>query len=163
MREVTTIKDEAGRFRQDVMDRLRGRVRAAIEVTIEEELTELLGGDRYERNEDRRGYRNGAQERSVTTAVGPRTLRIPRARIAEADGTTREFRSEILPRYARRTREIDDAILGVYLAGANSRRIRKALEPMLGSANVSKSAVSRIVGRLKAVFEAWSGGACQRL
>jgi putative transposase len=27
---------------------------------------------------------------------------------------------------------------------------------MLGSANVSKSAVSRIVGRLKAVFEAWS-------
>jgi putative transposase len=156
VKEVTTIRDDAGRFRQDVMDRLRGRVREAIEATIEEELTELLGGDRYERNEDRRGYRNGAQERSVTTSMGPRTLRIPRARIAEADGTTREFRSDLLPRYARRTREIDDAILGVYLAGANSRRIRKALEPMLGSANVSKSAVSRIVGRLKTIFEAWS-------
>jgi transposase-like protein len=155
--EGTTISEDAGRFRQDVMDRLRGRIREAIESTIEEELTEILGGDRYERNEDRRGYRNGAQERTVTTSMGPRTMRIPRARITEADGTTREFRSEILPRYARRTREIDDAILGVYLAGANSRRIRKALEPMLGSANVSKSAVSRIVGRLKAVFEAWSG------
>ncbi|MCI0479011.1 transposase, partial [Candidatus Uhrbacteria bacterium] len=139
------------------MDRVRGRVRDAIEATIEEDLTELLGSDRYERVDGRRGYRNGSQERTVTTSMGQRTLRFPRARIAGADGTTREFRSELLPRCARRTREIDEAILGVYLAGANSRRIRKALEPMLGSANVSKSAVSRIVGHLKAVFEAWSG------
>jgi len=135
---------------------LRGRVREAIEATIEEELTELLGSDRYERVDGRRGYRNGRQERTVTTSMGERTLRLPRARIAEGDGKTKEFRSELLPRYARRTREIDEAILGTYLAGANSRRIRRALEPMLGSANVSKSAVSRIVGRLKAVFEAWS-------
>lgn len=156
MREVTTTGDEANRFRQDFRSMLRGRVREAIEATIEEELTELLGSDRYERVDGRRGYRNGSQERTVTTSMGERTLRLPRARIAEGDGKTREFRSELLPRYARRTREIDDAILGVYLAGANSRRIRKALEPMLGSANVSKSAVSRIVGRLKGVFEAWS-------
>lgn len=156
MKEVTTTRDEAVRFRQDFFLTLRGRVRAAIEATIEEELTELLGGDRYERVDGRRGYRNGSQERTVTTSMGQRTLRLPRARISDTDGTTREFRSELLPRYARRTREIDEAILGVYLAGANSRRIRKALEPMLGSANVSKSAVSRIVGRLKAIFEAWS-------
>lgn len=157
MKEVTTTEVEAIRFRQDFRSMLRGRVREAIEATIEEELTELLGGDRYERVDGRRGYRNGSQERTVTTSMGQRTLRLPRARIAEADGTRREFRSELLPRYARRTREIDEAILGVYLAGANSRRIRKALEPMLGSANVSKSAVSRIVGRLKAIFAAWSG------
>ena len=156
MKEVTTIRDEAIRFRQDFFDRVRGRVREAIEATVEEELAEMLGGDRYERVEGRRGYRNGSQERTVTTSMGERTLRLPRARIIEENGTAREFRSELLPRYARRTREIDEAILGVYLAGANSRRIRKALEPMLGSANVSKSAVSRIVGRLKAVFEAWS-------
>jgi len=156
VKEVTTIRDEAIRFRQDFFDRVRGRVREAIEATVEEELAEMLGGDRYERVEGRRGYRNGSQERTVTTSMGERTLRLPRARIIEENGTAREFRSELLPRYARRTREIDEAILGVYLAGANSRRIRKALEPMLGSANVSKSAVSRIVGRLKAVFEAWS-------
>ena len=156
MKEVTTIGDEASRFRQDIFRMLRGRVREAIEATIDAELTELLGSDRYERVDGRRGYRNGSQDRTVTTSMGPRTLRLPRARIAESDGTTREFRSELLPRYARRTREVDEAILGVYLAGANSRRIRKALEPMLGSANVSRSAVSRIVGRLKAAFEAWS-------
>jgi transposase-like protein len=156
VRKNTTTSDEATRFRQDFFEVVRGRVRQAIETTVEEELTELLGGDRYERIEGRRGYRNGSQERTVTTSMGQRTLRLPRARIVEDNGTTREFRSELLPRYGRRTREIDEAILGVYLAGANSRRIRKALEPMLGSANVSKSAVSRIVGRLKAVFSAWS-------
>lgn len=156
MREVTTIRDDAGRFRQDFFEQVRGRVRKAIEATVEAELTELLGGGRYERSEERRGHRNGGQERTVTTAMGPSTLRLPRARILEEDGTTKEFRSQLLPRYARRTREIDEAILGVYLAGANSRRIRKALEPMIGSANVSKSAVSRIVGRLKAIFETWS-------
>jgi putative transposase len=156
VRKNTTTSEEATRFRQDFFEVVRGRVREAIEATVEEELTELLGGDRYERIEGRRGYRNGRQERTVTTSMGQRTLRLPRARIVEDNGTTREFRSELLPRYARRTREIDEAILGVYLAGANSRRIRKALEPMLGSANVSKSSVSRIVGRLKAVFSAWS-------
>jgi putative transposase len=156
VKEVTTNGDEVIRFRQDIFEKIRGRLREGIEAAVEEELTELLGGAWYERNEQRRGYRNGSQERTVTTSMGERTLRLPRARITEDNGTTREFRSELLPRYARRTREIDEAILGIYLAGVNSRRIRKALEPMLGSANLSKSAVSRIVGRLKAVFEAWN-------
>jgi transposase-like protein len=156
VQEVTTTKDEAVRFRQDIYDRIRCKTREAIEAVLEEELTAALGSGSYERNDDRRGYRNGVQVRTMTTAVGSREVRIPRGRLTDDEGTTSEFRSELLPRYARRTKEVDEAILGVYLAGANSRRIRKALEPMLGSANVSKSAVSRIVGRLKAVFEAWS-------
>jgi len=80
---------------------------------------------------------------------------VPRGRIADADGATTEFRSEVLPRYARRTREIDEAILGCYLGGVNSRRIRTALKPLLGERHLSKSAVSRIVARLKALFATW--------
>jgi transposase-like protein len=156
VRESNTIRDEAVRFRREILERLRGKVREAIEVVLEEELVEILGSERYERSEGRRGYRNGVQERTVTTALGARKLRIPRGRVVAEDGATTEFRSEILPRYARRTREVDEAILGVYLAGTNSRRIRKALEPLLGTTNLSKSAVSRVVARLKALFEAWS-------
>jgi hypothetical protein len=36
---------------------------------------------------------------------------------------------------------VDEAILGAYLSGANSRRIRKVLEPLLGSEALSKSTV----------------------
>src|SRR5258706_1626347 len=67
----------------------------------------------------------------------------------------RALRREILPRYPRRTEEVDSAILGCYLAGANSRRIRRALEPLLGEEHLSKSAVSRVVVRLKKLFEVW--------
>jgi len=51
---------------------------------------------------------------------------------------------------------VDEAILGAYLAGANTRRIRKALSPLLGTAHLSKSTISRVVGRLKKCFESWS-------
>jgi putative transposase len=41
------------------------------------------------------------------------------------------------------------------LAGANTRRIRKALAPLFGEKNLSKSAISRIVKRLKEEFDRW--------
>jgi transposase-like protein len=110
---------------------------------------------RYERSEARQGYRNGHETRRITTQVGTQDLEVPRGRIVEEDGRSREFRSEILPRYQRRTREVDEAILGAYLSGANTRRVRKALEPLIGSEHLSKSAVSRVASRLKEHFAQW--------
>src|SRR5262249_39256667 len=155
MKAITT-GEESSRFRQDILDRLRGRVREVIEATIEEELADLLGGERYERTEGRRGYRNGVTERTVTTVAGTRPLEIPPPRVPPGGSGPEEFPSKLLPPDPPRSREIDEAIVGIYLAGANSRGIRKALEPLLGSDNLSKSAVSRVVGRLKGLFEQWS-------
>jgi transposase-like protein len=127
----------------------------AIEVVLEEELAEFLGSRRYERSGQRRGYRNGHVERMVTTEGGLRRISVPRARVIEGEKAT-EFRSAVLPRYARRTREVDETLLRAYLAGLNSRKIRRALGPLLGAANLSKSAISRIVARLKDLFASWS-------
>lgn len=156
MKQGTTTEAEIGRFRQDIQSKLRQRVREALEAVLDEELAEALSCEAYERSEGRRGYRHGSGERPLTTEVGTRVVRVPRGRLRQEDGTTTEFHSELLPRYARRTKVIDEAILGTYLAGANSRRIRKALEPLLGTAHLSKSAVSRVVARLKALFESWN-------
>jgi len=156
VKKVTTTEDQVARFRLDIQTKLRQRVREAIETVLEEELAEALGCEAYQRSEGRRGYRNGSEQRSLTTEIGTREIRVPRGRLHQDNGTTTEFRSELLPRYARRTKVIDEAILGIYLAGANSRRIRKALEPLLGTAHLSKSAVSRVVARLKALFESWN-------
>ena len=147
--------DDVVQLRQDIRSLLGHRIRDAVEIVLEEELSMALGSGWYERTQARRGYRNGSEERQVTTAMGSQTLRVPRGRVARSDGSEGEFRSQLLPRYARRTRDVDDAILGVYLAGGNSRRIRKALEPLLGKNHLSKSAVSRVVGRLKGHFAAW--------
>ena len=161
MKKPTTIsKESVSEYREFVQLRLRKRVLEAIEVVLEEEVDQALGCGSYERAEDRRGYRNGAETRRVTTSVGTRELRVPRARVRDEEtGETTEFRSELLPRYARRTREVDEAILGTYLSGANSRRIRKALKPLLGEEHLSKSAVSRVVSRLKERFEEWQNRA----
>lgn len=135
---------------------MRRRVLDAVQTVLEEELSEALGTSRYERSEARRGYRNGHETRRITTGLGTEDLHVPRGRIALDGGSTREFHSEIVPRNQRRTREVNEAILGAYLAGANTRRIRKALEPLLGSEPLSKSAVSRVAARLKEQFAQWS-------
>jgi len=157
MSKPTTIETEVARFRRDIDRAMRERVRDAIEVILDEELTEALGCPRHDRTENRLGYRNGSIEREVTMETGLQRIRIPRGRIDQNDGGSVEFRSQVLPRYARRTRRVDEAILGVYLAGGNTRRIRKALAPLLGEKNLSKSAISRDVGRLKALFAEWNG------
>ena len=157
MSKPTTIETEVARFRRDIDRAMRERVREAIEMVLEEELTEALGCPRHDRTENRLGYRNGSIEREVTMETGLQRLHVPRGRIDKDDGSSVEFRSQILPRYARRTRRVDEAILGVYLAGGNTRRIRKALTPLLGEQNMSKSAISRVVSRLKTLFAEWNG------
>ena len=67
-----------------------------------------------------------------------------------------------MPRYARRTREVDEALLGTYLSGANSRRIRKALKPLLGEEHLSKSAVSRVVSRAEGALRGMAEPCSQR-
>jgi transposase-like protein len=134
---------------------LRTKIREAIELVIEEELEEALGTAWYGRSGERRGYRNGTQERPLVSEYGPVKLTVPRARLEREDGTSQEWHSTVVPRYARRTQRVDEAILGSYLAGGNSRRIRKALEPLLGGEALSKSAISRVVVRLRTLFESW--------
>jgi putative transposase len=142
-------------FRRDIEAQFRVHIREALDVSLREELAAALGSARHERTDERRGYRHGTTARTLTTAEGTRTVTVPRGRVVGDDGTVAEFRSQLLPRYARRTREIDAAILGCYLGGINTRRIKTALKPLWGEAHLSKSAVSRIVGRLKALFATW--------
>lgn len=135
---------------------MRTRVRDMIATIVREELDAVLGAAKSARvGETRHGYRHGARARTLTTSLGPTTLQMPRARIQAPDGTTSEWRSTTVRRYQRRTTRVDEAILGVYLAGANTRRIKGALAPLLRNGPLSKDAVSRLVGRLREDFDTW--------
>ena len=135
---------------------MREQIREKLGKIIEEEVMLAMGAGRYERGE-RRGYLHGTRRRTLTTSLGPTTLDMPRARLKTAEGGTREWSSRIVPRYQRRTQRIDEAILGVYLSGSNTRRIRGALAPLLKGGPLAKDAVSRLVARLKEDFNAWRG------
>ena len=133
---------------------IHASVREAIETAVHEELAAALGAARYERSGARTGYRNGTKERTLTGPTGPLGLTLPRAVVDTPTGPE-EWRSTIVPRYQRRLGEVNEAVVATYLAGANTRRIRGALRPLLKAAPLSKSAVSRIVATLKAGLEAW--------
>jgi transposase-like protein len=135
---------------------MRLRIRETIEALVKEELEAALGASKSARvGEQRHGYRHGTRERTLTTSLGPAPFAMPRARIQQADGRSTEWRSETVRRYERRTARVDEAILGVYLAGGNTRRIKGALAPLLKGGPLSKDAVSRLVGRLREDFETW--------
>ncbi len=134
---------------------MRERVRETIEAIVEEELETALGARPSSRTEGRQGYRHGVRPRTLTTSLGPTTIGMPRGRLRDDQGRTREWVSKVIPRYQRRTSRVDEAILGVYLSGANTRRVRGALAPLLRGGPLSKDAVSRLVGRLAEDFNAW--------
>jgi putative transposase len=95
-------------------------VRAAIETAVHEELRAALGTSPYERSEDRRGYRNGIRERTLTGPTGPVALALPRATLFRGASAT-EWASTIVPRYQRRMPEVNEAVIATYLAGGNTR------------------------------------------
>ena len=152
---IQRLEAMEGLFGPDrLSEALRGKVREMIMTLAEAELAGVLAAGIYERREGRRGYRNGKRQRSISTGLGATVIELPRARIIEGE-RDKEWQSGLIARYQRRARSVDQALLGCYLSGANGRRIRGALSPVLRGAGLSKSAISRLVGRLEALFTQW--------
>lgn len=139
---------------------IRDRVRGFIEELVEAELDDALGRSRYQRPGGAAiaggtaGYRHGRRERQLLGSFGPVTISVPRARLNQADGTSREWRSDALPRYARMTKQVEALIAGAYLSGTNTRRVRRALGALFKGA-VSKDTVSRTWRKVQTDWEAW--------
>lgn len=133
---------------------VRGRIRGLIEELVEQELEAALGRGRYERAGETAGHRHGHRRRQLSGSFGPVELAVPRARLQAEDGTTREWRSAVLPRYARRTRQLEALIAGAYLAGTNTRRVQRALGALFRGA-VGKDVVSRAWRKVKVDWDAW--------
>jgi transposase-like protein len=134
---------------------IRERIRGFIGELLDQELTSALGRNRHERTETPKGYRHGTRERQLTGSFGPIELSVPRARLATQDGSTAEWRSAVLPRYARMTRQIEALIAGAYLAGTNTRRVKRALGALFRG-TVGKDVVSRTWRKVRTDWEAWS-------
>ncbi len=133
---------------------IRSRIRGLIEELVEQELEAALGRGRYERGCPV-GHRHGHRHRRLTGSFGPVEVTVPRARLrAEDGGTTREWRSAVLPHYARRTRQLEALIASAYLSGTNTRRVQRALAALFRGA-IGKDVVSRAWRKVKVDWEAW--------
>ena len=138
-----------------IEERLRASVRTTIEAMFEEELAEFIGRCRYGRGgATKKGYRHGHRVRQLLGTFGTETVSVPRARIEDEKGKITEWRSKALPRYQRLTKKAEALIASVYLAGTNTRRVKRALFGLFEGA-VSKDVVSRAWRKVKVDWDAW--------
>jgi transposase-like protein len=101
------------------------------------------------------GHRHGHRSRSLLGTFGQVTIAVPRARLDTPDGKTTEWKSRALRAYQRRTLAADALIASCYLAGTNTRRVRRALASLFAGA-VSKDTVSRVWRKVKSDWDAWN-------
>jgi hypothetical protein len=87
------------------------------------------------------------------TTFGPLTLSVPRARLADEAGE-REWNSTLLPAYKRLSHRAEALIAEAYLAGMNTRRVRRALAKLFED-HVGKDVVSRAWQRTRSAWMAW--------
>jgi transposase-like protein len=142
---------------------VRARSRQFIEELIRGELDAALARPRYGRTQiagneagaDVTGHRHGSRTRSLTGTFGPIEISVPRARLTTPEGGTAEWKSQALRAYQRRTLAADALIASSYLAGTNTRRVRRALAALFGG-TVGKDTVSRTWRKVKGDWDAWN-------
>ena len=147
-----------------IEDGVRARVRGFIESMLEEELDVALSRPRYGRRKAPPdgsaaaplvGCRHGHRKRALTGTFGKTEIAVPRARVMGEDGKTREWKSQSLPAYQCRTKAADALIAGAYLAGTNTRRVRRALKAVFAG-EIGKDVVSRTWRKVKGDWDAWN-------
>ncbi len=134
---------------------IKGEIRELVRESVEETLNGLLEAEaekltqaaRYERSEERQGYRSGHYDRNLITTSGEVTLHMPRLK-----GVT--FETAIIERYRRRESSVEEALIEMYLAGVSVRRVEDITEALWGT-KVSPSTISELNKKAYVNIENW--------
>ena len=147
---------------QDVLtDVLRQGAQQLLAQAIEAEVADWV--DRHQDCRDAAGrrqvVRNGhLPERTITTGVGPVTVKQPRVHDRRAAGEREKFHSAILPPYLRKTKSVEELIPWLYLKGVSSGDFSEALAALLGpdAKGLSATTVTRLKGLWEQEYHDWS-------
>lgn len=130
---------------------------------VEAEVADYI--ERHRSVRDARGWRmvvrNGhLPEREIQTGIGSVKVRQPRVddRRLDEHGNRIRFSSEILPKYLRKTRSLEELIPWLYLKGISTGDFSEALVALLGpeAPGLSASTVVRLKEVWQKEYEAWS-------
>lgn len=121
-------------------DGLAKLLESVLNQVLEAQVSESVGAERYERHDDRVGYRNGYRSRQLYTRVGPVTLQVPQTR----DGS---FSTDIFQRYQRSEQAFVLALMEMVVNGVSTRKVNHITEELCG-VSFSKSTVSSLCSGL---------------
>lgn len=144
-KNIVQLNEEV--IKSELKDLVRGSVEETLNELLEAEADRLTQAARYERNEQRQGYRSGHYDRNLTTTAGNVKLHVPRLK-----GVA--FETAIIERYRRRESSVEEALIEMYLAGVSVRRVEDITEALWGS-KVSASTISELNKKAYVHIEEW--------
>ncbi len=121
--------------------------RLVIQSLVEAEQRDFLGGrGRYQPREDEaghRGWRNGYEDRNISTAEGQVGVRVPQVRDAGEP-----FRSTLMGFLEGNSEVLERLVMEMYARGLSTRDVEDAFRDATGELVISRSAVSEVTDRL---------------
>ncbi len=148
-------------FKHDLLTEvLRQGAQKLLAVAVEAEVTEFLSkySELKTNDEKSRFVRNGyLPERPIQTGIGDVLVKVPRVRdrAFKKDGIT--FGSSVIPKYLRRTGDLNELLPLLYLKGISTNDFVDALTPLVGSdaKNLSPGVVSRLKSSWLEEYNTW--------
>lgn len=141
------IQLNEGIIKNELKELVRSSVEETLNGMLEAEANQLTNAAKYERSEERQGYRSGHYSRNLTTTSGDVTLKVPKLK-----GIS--FETAIIERYRRRESSVEEALIEMYLAGVSVRRVEDITEALWGT-KVSPATISELNKKAYVHIEEW--------
>jgi len=149
--KIVQLNEEV--IKGELKELVRGSVEETLNGLLDAEAERLTQAARYERSEERQGYRSGHYSRNLTTTAGEVKLQVPRLK-----GIS--FETAIIERYRRRESSVEEALMEMYLAGVSVRRVEDITEALWGC-KVSPSTISELNKKAYVHIEEWRNRSLQ--
>ena len=122
MKEVYQSNEDTGVIEDTLESKVREGARLMLAAALEEEEDNaFLGRDRYERSDEFRGYRNGYhRSREVTVGVSAVEVKVPRVSDVPEEVSPDGYRSKIVKRYERISRQTQELFRKLYMEGLST-------------------------------------------
>lgn len=131
----------------DIQEALKDLMKEFIQESLEAELNNQLGYEKYEKKENCDNSRNGYSKKKVKSSFGEIELDIPRDRNSE-------FEPKIVPKYSRDISNLEEKVISMYGLGMSTRDINKHIQEIYG-VDVSAEMVSKITDKIIPLIEEW--------
>jgi transposase-like protein len=156
--DESTREEPASALDEICREGARRMLAAALEIEADNYIAELVG--ELDEQGHRLVTRNGhARPRTITTAAGPVRIDAPRVNDRRLDpdtGDKEQFRSSIVPPWARKSPKVAEVLPLLYLHGLSTGDFAPALREFFGSgAGLSPSVITRLTTQWQAEHRAF--------
>lgn len=144
--DFDNIKEEI--MQSNLNDVVKSTIILVFNQYMEKERDAYMENLPYDRNPERKDYRNGYYERDYILNVGAIKLKVPRTRSGE-------FSTELFEKYKRCDQAFVGSMMEMVVNGVSTRKVTNIVEQLCGE-TVSKSMVSDVTEELKPIVEEWA-------